>query len=135
MKFNVTILVLMILFKSYSLTAQTKENYLLKSKHQRTAAWFLLGGGVLAGSAGGLLALHGIVDLFDPKPSNNLHAGAGLMFVGTGAIIGSIPMFISASKNRRRAMSISFTNQPLPELVKNMVGNKYIPSINLCLKL
>ncbi len=57
------------------------------------------------------------------------------MVLGLISAIGSIPMFIGASKNRKRAMNLSFTNQSLPNLVKNMVGNKYVPSITLNLKL
>ena len=132
MKLNVTILMLMILLISNSITAQTKEDYLLKSKHQKTAAWILLGGGIALGTTGSLIKLN---DLLTREPNKKIKIGGGLMFLGFAATLGSLPFFIGASKNRNRAMNLSFTNQSLPSLVKNMVGNKYVPSICLHLKL
>lgn len=132
MKLNVTILMLMILLISNSITAQTKEDYLLKSKHQKTAAWILLGGGIALGTTGSLIKLN---DLLTREPNKKIKIGGGLMFLGFAATLGSLPFFIGASKNRNLAMNLSFTNQPLPGLVKNMVGNKYVPSMSLHIKL
>ena len=45
MKKITTLLMLMILLTSHSLFAQIKDTWLLKSKHQKTAARIMAGGG------------------------------------------------------------------------------------------
>lgn len=45
--------ILMIFFTASCAFAQTKNSYLLKSKHQKTAAWIMLGGGTALVIAGG----------------------------------------------------------------------------------
>ena len=126
---------LLMLFTSYSFTAQTKEDYLLKSSHQKTTALILLSGGTALVLAGGLIGLHGVVDFIDEEHSKNAGVGPTFVLIGAAAIIGSIPFFIASSKNRRRSRFVSFTSQPLPELVKNIVRNKFVPSISLHFKL
>lgn len=79
----------------------TKQDYLQKSKSQRTSAFILLGTGaaLLAVAAPGNVS-------FDILPI--------LVIGGGAAIIGSIPLFIAAGKNKRRAMSLSFKNETVP---------------------
>jgi protein-S-isoprenylcysteine O-methyltransferase Ste14 len=74
--------------------AEKKTAYLKKSKGQRTAAFILLGvgGGCFA------LAAPGNVD-FDVLGT--------LVVIGAAATITSIPLFISAGKNKRRAMALT----------------------------
>ena len=115
----------------------TKEEYLRKSKGQKTGAIVLL-------SAGGALAIVGLAietndlnddlgGLFDPNydgdnTSNDTVSGI-LFFGGVAAMLGSIPLFISSHKNKKRAMSMSFENITAPQLQKNMVFNQHIPSV------
>ena len=54
---------LMILLTSHSLFAQTKDDYLLKSKHQKTAAWNMLGGGTTLLTVGGIIGIQGFANL------------------------------------------------------------------------
>jgi len=81
----------------------TKEDYLQKSKGQKTAAWILLG----AGATLIAIAAPGNVS-FDILPV--------LAIGGSAAIIGSIPLFIAAGKNKRRAMAmtVNFNIQQTP---------------------
>lgn len=134
MKLIIGLLLLIILLTTQCLNAQTKNIYLTKSKHQKTAAWALLGGGVGLGLVGAIVGIHGVVNLatgqFD-KVDNNIGAGSILITTGGAAILGSIPLFIAAGKNKRREMSLSFTNQPTSVLVKNIMGNRYVPSISV----
>ncbi|MEO8765940.1 MAG: hypothetical protein ABI416_16685 [Ginsengibacter sp.] len=58
-----------------------------------------------------------------------------LVITGAAAILGSIPLFIAASKNTHKALNFSSNDQPIPSLVKNMIGNRFIPSIRLPLNL
>ncbi len=75
MKLNITILILIILLKSNSITGQAEEDYLLKSRHQKTAAWILLGGGVALCMTGSLTELRGIADLFTTQSNNKINKG------------------------------------------------------------
>ncbi len=137
MKSITALLMLMILLTSYTSTAQTKDDYLTKSKHQKTAAWVMLGGGWGLGIVGGIVGLHGLVDLGTGevnKAGNNIGTGGLLILTGGAAILGSIPLFIAAGKNKRKGMSLSFTNQPAAALVNNITGNKYVPSVSLQFK-
>ncbi len=135
MKKITALLLLMILLTAFSLSAQTKNDYLLKSKHQKTAAWVFLGGGTGLAIIGGLVGLHGVVDLVDGQQNNKIETGGILEITGGAAMLGSIPLFIASSKNKRKAMSITFSNQPLPALVKNTMGRRSFPSIGLQFKL
>lgn len=76
----------------------TREDYLKKSKNQKTTAWILLGGGVALGLAGPVLwASTGISD-----------SGVDvLMVAGAASIAGSIPLFIAAGRNKRKGMNAS----------------------------
>src|SRR6185312_1736365 len=134
MKSIPVVMLLMILLTSHVSPAQTKEDYLTKNKHQKTAAWIMLGGGWGLGIAGVVVGLHGTVDLlsgqFD-KAGNNLGAGGILIIAGGAAMLGSIPLFIASGKNKRKGMSLTFTNQPTSALVKNIMGNRYVPSISI----
>jgi hypothetical protein len=107
-------------------TSWGKENYKVdyqslfqKAKHQKTAAWILLGGGTG-------LALIGMA-IISSEASENLtndfatiftlglytapepkHSAAGpiLAITGSGAILGSIPLFLASSKNKNAARII-----------------------------
>lgn len=74
--------------------ALTKQDYLKKSKGQKTAAWICLGIGVacLATAAPGDVT-------FDVLPV--------LVIGGGGLVLGSIPLFIAASRNKRKAKTAS----------------------------
>ena len=135
MKLRATILMLMILLTSHSISAQTKDDYLLKSKHQKTTAWILLGTGTALVFTGYLIAFNGVVDLINGGHKGNIGTGGSLLFMGGAADVASMLFFISASKNRRSAMSLSFSTQTFPVVIKNMVYSKYVPSVSLHLKL
>jgi len=77
--------------------ALTREQYLQKSKHQKTAAWILLGGGVALGVTGV------IVDASNWESSG----GDVLLVLGGVSMISSIPLFIASGKNKKRAMAAS----------------------------
>lgn len=98
-------------------THKVDANALLqKSKKQKTAAWLLMGGGAGIAIAGfSIISNDASKDLSDAfttifsfgyiTPAQHKHSAAGpiLAIAGTGAMLGSIPLFISASKNKRKA--------------------------------
>ena len=94
----------------------------------------MLAGGTGLLVVGGIVGLHGTVDLLTGqwnKANANTGLAGVLIITGGAAMLGSIPLFIAASKNRHKAINLTFTNQPIPLLVKNIIGNRYVPSISL----
>jgi len=103
---KMTILSLLLILSANLFSQQTtssptfnKQDYLQKSKNQKTAAWVLLGGGIVLMGSGFLIG--------DRKESSFSDAGTGVVIGGIGflATIGSIPLFITSSKNKRRGMN------------------------------
>ena len=115
----------------------TKEEYLQKSKSQKTAAIILVSAGGLASTIGAVMATDDLEDdlggVFDPYYEDNGDetVSAILFFGGLAAMLGSIPLFVSSNKNKKRAMELSFKNIPSTQVYRNMVINQNIPSINL----
>lgn len=87
----------------------SKQDYLQKSKKQKTAAWIMLGGGTS-------LMIIGIASVSTEEAGSFIFGGdqsgfnTGLVLFSTGiiAVGGSIPLFIASGKNKKRAMSLSF---------------------------
>ena len=109
-------------------TTLTKEDYLQKSKKQKTAAIVLLCAGGVASTIGAVMATDDMYDdvggAFDPSyEDNGDDTVSGILFYGgLAAVLGSIPLFISSRKNKTRAMELSFKNIPSTQVYKN--GNK-----------
>ena len=105
-------------------THKVDANSLLqKSKKQKTAAWLLLGSGAGLAIAGMSIISHDaskdlsadlttIFTLGFVAPEKQKHSAAGpiLAIAGTGAMLGSIPLFISAGKNKTKA-SLTLKNE------------------------
>jgi hypothetical protein len=79
----------------------SRQDYLVKSKNQKTAAWVLLGGGaVLIGT--GLLIGDRKESSFDDAATGGIIGIAGAL-----SMITSIPLFIASGLNKRKAMDVS----------------------------
>ena len=89
---------------------KTKDYYLTKSRHQKTAAWIMLGGGVALTGLGFAVAQAQTVD-YALGDSNSGNAGNVLAIVGIASSLGSIPFFISASHNKHKAAEVAFSMQ------------------------
>ena len=111
----------------------TKADYLQKSKKQNTAAFVLLGSGVvlvatsLIGASNDL-----IIDGFFPATSSVPQV---LFSAGAGCMIGSIPFFIISGKNKRKARSLSFKNEKAPQIFRAINLPQTIPSLSIKLSL
>lgn len=102
-----------------------KEHYLKKSKNQRTTGWILLG-------VGTTLAVIGVSTFSSSwdHGSNTETDILGWFIVGGVAMdLASIPFFISAGNNQRRAAEIVIINQKMYLPQKNSVAVKYVPGI------
>ena len=117
-------------FSSFSQTGNspttlTKQDYLQKSKKQKTAAWILLGGGAAVGVIGLTQINVAGSDYGDPKNG----AGTVLFFTGAAATLSSIHFFSVSSKNKRKAMSVSFKNNPSQQIQRGSFVNRSLPSL------
>jgi len=109
----------------------TKDYYLQKSKRQKTGAWVLLIGGTALMGTGLLIA--------DSKNATFDQAGTGAIMFGIGflADLGSIPLFIASSKNKKRAMkaSVSLKIQDALAVRKQNIMNARFPAISFHVRL
>src|SRR6187399_462951 len=78
----------------------TQQDYLQKSKNQKTAAWVLLGGGAAVAVGAALLDVSS-----DWTKSETPYLVA--MTIGCASMLGSIPLFIASKRNKRKAMNVS----------------------------
>jgi hypothetical protein len=107
--------------------SNTKADYLKKSKTQKIIAFSLLGGGTIAWLAGASKNMN--------QEDNIDGGGEATMIIGGTAALASIPLFIISSKNKKKAMSMSFKNQILPQLQHNGFVHRATPSLTIKISL
>jgi len=122
-------------------TVLTKTDYLKKSKKLKNVAWAFLG-------SGATLVLTGIIipkgEITNPDcvfcaeekieyKNDGIKSTLGL--TGVLSMIGSIPFFIASKNNNKRAMSVSFKNETASQLVKSNLVYRYLPSLNIKIRL
>ncbi|MCS5490392.1 hypothetical protein [Algoriphagus limi] len=92
----------------------TKQDYLEKSKKQKTTAFILLGGGAAVAGAGVILFSENFCIFGCTQSEVNASNAGGVMFLAGGAaMIASIPVFVSSGKNARKAAELNFNYQPM----------------------
>ena len=93
---------------------ELSEYYSQKAKNKKTAAFVLLGGGVIVGLIGATLGTSDIIYEISNNNSQNSNGGGGIFLfaIGTAAIVASIPLFISSLHNKRKA-NLILQNQPI----------------------
>ena len=116
-------------------TAVSKDYYLKKSKSQKTIAWVMVGAGVTVAAIGLAISENNVTNdplgyLSSNKKSDN---NAIVTLAGVGVALGSIPLFISSAKNKRRAISVSFNTQPVLISQQNIFVLTKQPTV--CLKI
>lgn len=105
-------------------------NYLKKSRNQKTAAWILLGIGVGFEVAGLVKTSENagkeVSSIFDRKAVD--HSGEYLLYIaGTTAIASSVALFISARRNKKKALK---TSLEIKTRQINHLKNKSLFAIN-----
>jgi hypothetical protein len=140
---KVITLLLLIALSATSFSQQTepnptlsKQDFLLKSKKQKTTAWILLGGGTGLAMTGLVMGLSDLGEAFGraytgQNGSVNSEAAGTVFLVGLGGMVGSIPLFVASGRNKRIAMSLSFKNETTPQIQKNSLVQENIPSLKL----
>jgi len=104
----------------------TKNDYLQKSKNQKTAAWVLLGGGLA-------LAVGGAVLDVNSDWSSSETPYLVVITAGCASMLGSIPLFISSAKNKRKAMNASafFEIRQNPVLTSTELISSKSPTLSI----
>lgn len=134
---NILLLLLLSAFllkaNSQTTATLTKEDFLKKSKNQKTAAWVMLIGGAVTTTIGVGVAVGGGLDCAfgDPGCGKDQTLADVLAISGSAAMLGSIPLFIAAGRNKKKAMSVSLSGQPASRIIKNNLAYKTVPSITL----
>lgn len=107
----------------------TSEQYLRKSKNQKTTAWVLFGVGTTA-IVGGIAVSSGGQDELTTT-LNTAFIGAPLMLLGLTLDVISIPLFVSADKNKKRAMeaSTSIKFEEVPSWSGSAVRQSNVPTL------
>jgi hypothetical protein len=115
----------------------TKADYLQKSKSHKITGFVLLGTGFLSSGVGLIVGIASsgseFVEALGGPESNGMEIGGTLFYAGLAAMAGSIPFFISSSKNKKKASSLSgflkMENRPL--LYQNNLSKLSYPAIGL----
>ena len=107
-----------------SLPPMTRADYLSKSKTDKVFAFILLGAGIttIAIISGG---------------NTNFNSLATFAILGTVCTLASIPLFISARKNKRKAMKISayFKLEKIPLVQQQAICLHSLPSVSVKISL
>ena len=111
-----------------------KEDYLKKSKHQKTAAIVMVSVGAAMFITGAAIAASEMEIMGSSSGSGDAAAGV-IAATGVAAMLGSIPLFISAKKNRKRALSVSFQPKSAEVIQGNVVHLRSLPSVNFSIRL
>ena len=102
----------------------TKQDYIRKSKNNNAFGWALLSTGALSTI---ISTVH--FNFYGQETETGLNTGyfvAGLVTMGA-----SIPFFVAASKNKKKAISLSLNNQPVPFIINGTIALRPATSIHL----
>ena len=117
-----------------SSTALNKEDYLLRSRHQKTFAIILV-------STGGFVTVVALItgavsgafnDASNASGNGDIlpHNHVGLI-TGLAAIVGSVPLFIASARNKKNGMGLSVGTQTVPRILEQSSVYRFVPSLNL----
>jgi hypothetical protein len=119
-------------------TPFVKDDYLQKSKHQKTAAWILLGRGATLSVVGLAVGLNSAVDelgsrIATGEDDKSFVAGAVLFYMGLGSMLGSIPLFVASGRNKRKAMeaALIFKTENSPVMQKTAICSHSYPVLSV----
>jgi hypothetical protein len=128
---------------SDSLQQKDYDYYIQRSKSQKSAATVLLVTGVIIGTVTLLVAvgtalgdgLTTIVTLGTTQPEH--HSYTIPLLLSVAAIVGAVPLYIAASRNKRKATAISLDAGigSGPRLQQRSVKNYAYPSLSLKIRL
>lgn len=104
--------------------AKTKEYFLERSKKQKTTAWILL-------TTGSAAIITGLIIDSNVDPEVQSFTGGFIEVGGIICTLTSIPFFISSSKNKKRATTLTINNQRIILPLNNLFVVKRQASVSL----
>jgi hypothetical protein len=104
--------------------ALTQEDYLRKSKSRKLEGYFLLSLGTFVFTIAAIEGDVGCAFCSTEIPVVPLSIGAAMM-------VGSIPLFIRSKTLKRKAMSLSFKNETIPQMQPSSIVYRPVPSLSL----
>ena len=117
-------------------TTLTKQDYLKKSKTQKTFAWILAGGGVgVMVVAIATVSEKDAANYLFQTDNSGVNTSATLFVIGGITTLSSIPLFIAAHRNKKKGMSFSFKNETAPQIQKSSFVYRPVPSLTLKISL
>ena len=126
-------------YSQYADTSVTRmvTDYLRKSSKQKTAGWILLGGGAAITTIGLAIGSNNLADeILTGGHSSGFDAAAILIPIGLISMAGSIPLFVAAGKNRRKAAaSVSLKLETATTISQSGASTTRYPSVALRFRL
>jgi hypothetical protein len=125
---------LLVIFFGISVIGQplTKEDYLRKSKNQKTWAWVLTGGGI-ATAIGGIVITTSNISYFPGET-----VGPILIAAGGAAIGGGIILFLASKKNENRGNELTVLNLKMEKKTIYTLSRAYdfyFPALSLSIRI
>lgn len=106
-----------------------QEEYLRKSRSQKTGAWLLIGAGLVITA---VTAANATSDIMEPT------SNAGLYIAGAG-VCGSAVLFVAAARNKRKAGEAAVATflqlEPIPRPLPHIMVARSYPSLGITVKL
>jgi len=120
--------------------ALTNQDYLQKSKNQKTIFYILAGTGGVMTTVGLIMGLNELSKGYGPgsgsaSDNNNDALAATLSFSGLALMLGSSFMYKASVRNKKKANSISLKNETVPLLQNSSFVNRPVPSLTLKISL
>jgi hypothetical protein len=117
-----------------NISSFSKDDYLRKSKNQKAFANILLAGGGVLFITGSLTTLRDFGNS-SSEPEHDPTLGNILLVTGLAAMVASVPFYIASSKNKKKAVAISFKNERAQQIRNNHLTYRTIPSLTVSLSL
>lgn len=118
-----------------SIPQLNKEDFLLKSKRQKTTGYILLGSGILITGLGFATSFsEAFPNIFVPEQERS-NSGNAISILGLLTIGSSIPFFIASSSSKKKAINVAIKNEKANLITQNGFSQTLIPSIQLKIRL
>lgn len=137
----ILLLVLNFIFPSFAQNTEPSSkssatDYLLKSNKQKKAGWLLLGGGAGLTGIGLIVGVSTVWNDILEGDTRGSNAAGIIMLTGLAGMAGSIPLFIAAGKNRRKAAAeVSFKMESSTIINQWAISARQYPVIAIRLSL
>lgn len=109
------------------------NNYLEKSRRQKNTATWLLVGGSTVFSIGAIVGLSEIGTIVNSNDKSKERLVNTLMIIGVVGAVSSIPLYIAAGNNKKKARSVSISLKPESRSLmrRNDISRVAYPAISI----